>query len=76
MQVSRLQITTSKSSHNYTASHFTNLLQKSISLEKMAAPPAVTAHILRNFSIAFVGIVARLPLGLKSTILRAEKNEN
>jgi hypothetical protein len=26
----------------------------------MAAPPAVTAHILRNFSVAFVGIVGTI----------------
>ncbi|KAE9368259.1 hypothetical protein N431DRAFT_414554 [Stipitochalara longipes BDJ] len=26
----------------------------------MAAPPAVTAHILRNFSIAFLGIVGTI----------------
>jgi hypothetical protein len=26
----------------------------------MSAPPAATAHILRNFSIAFVGIVGTI----------------
>jgi hypothetical protein len=31
--------------------------------ERMAAPPAVTANILPNFSIAFVGIVGTIAAG-------------
>jgi hypothetical protein len=29
----------------------------------MSAPPAVTAHILRNFSIALIGLVSTVTAG-------------
>jgi hypothetical protein len=42
--------------------------------ERMAAPPAVTAHILRNFSVAFVGIVGTIAAGTKVYDIASRKD--
>ena len=40
----------------------------------MSAPPAVTAHILRNFSIAFVGIVGTVAAGTEVYNIASRKD--
>jgi hypothetical protein len=61
IHVAVLRSTTTKESPSYTTHILADFSKKSNSTpKKMAAPPAVTAHILRNFSIAFVGIVGTI----------------
>ncbi|PMD18523.1 hypothetical protein NA56DRAFT_706758 [Hyaloscypha hepaticicola] len=40
----------------------------------MSAPPAVTAHILRNFSIAFIGIVGTVAAGTEVYNIASRKH--
>jgi hypothetical protein len=40
----------------------------------MSAPPAVTAHILRNFSIVFIGIVGNVVSGTEVYNIASRKD--
>lgn len=63
------------SSSNIQSTHSQKLISKTnILSEKMSAPPAVTAHILRNFSIAFIGIVGTVAAGTEVYNIASRKH--